>query len=118
MTQQDRAKAAGSTLDKVEKFLNEHLRQDDTARDEYPKDFNFIREALTIVVGTHPDLVVVPRKLTAENGYKYLMIGEFFEYIEQTDDEGSDTAVKVQVGWDTIKRIHDKIVAAQEGDDE
>jgi hypothetical protein len=60
----------------------------------------------------------LPRKLTAENGYKAHMIGEFHEYMEHVDENGNDTAIKVPISWDTIKRIHDGVVAAQESSGE
>ena len=49
---------------------------------------------------------VMPRELTAENGAKGLLIGEFYEEIEH--DEGT---FKVAVEWTTIKEIYKKIVA-------
>lgn len=71
-------------------------------------------------------LVSLPRSLTAENGAKDLLIGEFHEYTkiscpECDDDEdwvdGCQTCHgngwitrQVPVQWDTIKRIYDKIV--------
>lgn len=74
------------------------------------------------------DTVILPRKLTAENGAKALLMGEFHEtftfpnpdycgceeclecriyahiYMKETVD------VKVPVSWSTIKNIHDKVV--------
>ena len=75
------------------------------------------------------DQVVLPRKLTAENGAKYLLSGEFFETIEREchclDGDGSDEFChdcggdgyvneKVTISWTTIKAIHDKIVEGLE----
>ena len=74
------------------------------------------------------DQVVLPRKLTAENGAKNLIIGEFFEeFNSQCPDccgenegkvdidcktcEGSGEVVsKFYIPWTTIKAIYDKIV--------
>tara|TARA_R110000764_G_scaffold72464_2_gene148608 strand:+ start:5240 stop:5542 length:303 start_codon:yes stop_codon:yes gene_type:complete len=53
--------------------------------------------------------VIMPRELTAENGAKGLLIGEFYEEIEH--DEGT---YKVAVEWTTIKDIYKKIVAHYE----
>lgn len=70
--------------------------------------------------------VRLPSRLTAENGAKALLIGEFNEYTkilcpECSGDEdycdGCHTchgqgwiSRQVPVQWDTIKRIYDKIV--------
>lgn len=75
------------------------------------------------------DTVKLPRKLTAENGAKYLLRGEFFETREVSNPEycgcgkcsycydtenieeiGETIIEKIPIGWDTIKRIYDKIV--------
>jgi hypothetical protein len=53
---------------------------------------------------------VMPRRLTAENGAKGLLIGEFHETIVCHDDEGEPYEVKMPVEWDTIKSIYAKIV--------
>lgn len=71
-------------------------------------------------------LVSLPRSLTAENGAKALLIGEFHEIVTMScpecggDDEyleDCDTCFgqgyinkKVAVEWDTIKRIYAKVV--------
>ncbi len=70
--------------------------------------------------------VEMPEELTAENGAKALMIGEFEEEIpnptycdcgvslcpmcEITQDEMLSPTMKVQVSWDTIKKIYKKLV--------
>ncbi|WP_306393443.1 Lar family restriction alleviation protein [Telluria beijingensis] len=73
----------------------------------------------------HGDYVLMPRRLTAENGAKAAMIGEFHEeitvrcpdcdgadddhYCASCNDEGTaQQAVPVQ--WDTIKQIYAKAV--------
>lgn len=79
-----------------------------------------------------PDEVLLPRKLTAKNGAKALLMGEFFEerefecpecndYIPTDFDDlvshhcevcdGKGRVVeKTYVSWTTIKAIYDKIV--------
>lgn len=70
---------------------------------------------------------VMPRSLTAENGAKALLMGEFFEEIEVRNplycgcgdcdmcndfpDEYEFVTQKVPVSWDTIKSIYAKIVS-------
>lgn len=70
-------------------------------------------------------LVSLPRSLTAENGAKALLIGEFHEICTMScpecdgDEDYGPCRVcnshgyikkQVPVEWDTIKRIYDKIV--------
>lgn len=59
--------------------------------------------------------VVMPRSLTAENGAKALLSGEFFEEHEcsyyDADGELVEYTEKVPVRWGTIKRIYDKVVS-------
>ena len=59
--------------------------------------------------------VVMPRRLTAENGAKALLMGEFFEEREisyyNEDGESMETIIKVPISWSTIKDIYDKIVS-------
>ena len=59
--------------------------------------------------------VVMPRRLTAENGAKALLMGEFFEEREisyyNEDGEFMETIIKVPISWSTIKSIYDKIVS-------
>jgi len=67
------------------------------------------------------DYVRLPRKLTAENGAKSLLIGEFYRSISVSCDvcegDGCDMcnytghiAYSVEVSWSTIKEIYNKIV--------
>lgn len=72
------------------------------------------------------EIVMMPRELTAENGAKKLLIGEFCEHVElpcpecfdlgETDEdcptcEGSGTYMgHVDVSWTTIKEIYRKAV--------
>jgi hypothetical protein len=68
-----------------------------------------------------PDHIIMPRRLTAANGGKALMIGEFFETIQRScgyevcmpDDcpicNGTGViTVKVPISWTTIKEIYSK----------
>jgi excinuclease UvrABC ATPase subunit len=76
-------------------------------------------------------LIMMPKELTADNGAKSLLIGEFHETVimqcEDCEGEGlihyegdpetcedcngaGDYALKVTVGWDTIKNIYDMCV--------
>lgn len=65
------------------------------------------------------DSVLMPKELTAENGAKYIFLGEFFEVIEVNCPEcmdvpyedceicnGEQLTQKVYVSWDTIKQIY------------
>jgi len=77
------------------------------------------------------ELVLMPKSLTAENGAKGLLIGEFSETVimqcEECEGEGETTydeelevcecctgsgdyALKIPIGWDTIKVIYAKCV--------
>jgi hypothetical protein len=55
--------------------------------------------------------VLVPRELTAENGAKAFLIGEFSETFDYMDDEGDECVADIPVSWTTIKAIHKKMVA-------
>lgn len=64
------------------------------------------------------DTVLLPKNLTAENGAKGLLIGDFYEYVEVAADEdyreesGEETVrVQVPVSWSNIKLIYDKVVS-------
>lgn len=48
----------------------------------------------------------LPSELTYENGAKYLLVGEFSESIELTDEDGDTYQQPVPVRWSTIKRIY------------
>ena len=50
---------------------------------------------------------VMPRNLTAENGAKALLIGEF---VECFDPDESGNAYIVPISWDSIKDIYKRIV--------
>jgi hypothetical protein len=65
-------------------------------------------------------MVLVPRELTAEDGYKYALSAEFYEEIEiqnpdydeedEDSDEGEYLHGRVPIQWATIKEIHRAIV--------
>ncbi|MBL4891479.1 MAG: hypothetical protein JKX91_06590 [Rhizobiaceae bacterium] len=67
--------------------------------------------------------VAMPTELTAENGGKYLMMGEFFEVVElecsacDQDDEDCEVCsgngsytYRVPISWPAIKEIYAKAV--------
>jgi hypothetical protein len=56
--------------------------------------------------------VIMPKELTAENGAKSLMIGEFFETreIENPEDEYETRIEKIPISWTSIKGIYKKVV--------
>lgn len=83
-------------------FLPEHIEVIQTA----------LRQAEQIDGG---DYVLVPRELTAENGMKAALIGEFFEEVTRHDVESDEYwTEKIYVSWPTIKEIHSAMIAAQE----
>jgi hypothetical protein len=51
--------------------------------------------------------ILMPKELTAENGAKALLSGEFFEFIETTEE---DIRLPIPVSWSTIKDIYKKTV--------
>lgn len=53
----------------------------------------------------------LPRELTAENGAKAALIGEFHEDFGYLDDNGNERYIKVAVTWTTIKAIWKAAVA-------
>lgn len=70
--------------------------------------------------------VALPVKITAETGHKYALIGEFSESLTlpcpECDEDEPDEDCEICLGigeyeqpvpieWDTIKRIHDRIVS-------
>jgi len=76
------------------------------------------------LVETTNETVKMPRKLTAENGAKYHLIGEFFEVVElectacDDGDEGCEVCsgygtftYRVPITWPSIKRIYDMAVS-------
>ncbi len=57
------------------------------------------------------DSVILPKELTAENGAKGLLSGEFKEQIELYDNETDEYYMQdVTVSWTTIKDIYKLIV--------
>lgn len=56
------------------------------------------------------DYILLPSKLTAENDYKSLLIGEFNESYEGVDEDGNEYIDKIPIEWTTIKEIYNKIV--------
>lgn len=62
--------------------------------------------------------IKMPRRLTAENGAKRTMIGEFYQ-VETLLIGGDDVPdhVKIPIRWATIKEIYKRIVKAVEDGD-
>ena len=61
---------------------------------------------LIALVREHDGWVSVPKELTAENGAKFLLNGEFFAEYEVTDNDGDSYEEKVVISWATIKEIY------------
>jgi hypothetical protein len=55
---------------------------------------------------------LVPVELTAENGMKAALIGEFYVPFPERDEDGNEHIRKVNVPWTVIKQIHRAVVAA------
>ena len=55
---------------------------------------------------------VVPERLTAENGMKAALAGEFFERHRYDDEDGNEHYSSVPVTWFTIREIHKAILSA------
>lgn len=90
--------------------LKSDVFQRETINDE---DVRWIRKELTKItelVNNLPIGSVMPRSLTAENGGKALLNGEFNETYEAYDETEGDYNVDVPVQWTTIKDIYKKIV--------
>jgi hypothetical protein len=67
------------------------------------------------------EVVLMPKELTAENGAKALLIGEFHvetqvpnpdydEFLDDEDEEPQFFTAQIAVPWDTIKKIYAKAV--------
>lgn len=52
------------------------------------------------------DAVIMPTKLTAENGAKKALIGEFQVEYEYTNQEGYDELAEIDIPWTTLKDIY------------
>lgn len=52
------------------------------------------------------DYILMPRSLTAENGAKAALMGEFKIDVEIVYEDGSDETIVVDVPWTTIKAIY------------
>lgn len=58
------------------------------------------------------DWKLVPTKLTAENGMKAALMGEFHVPFPERDEDGNEHIRKVNVPWTVIKKIHEAVIAA------
>lgn len=72
---------------------------------------------LQLISSEEEDYVLLPVRLTAENGGKGILLGEFFETVQYHNPDpdeffpSDDTITqKVPVRWTTIKDIYTKIV--------
>ena len=94
-----------NTRDKAIELLKEHFTDRELML--YIKSSDLVYESIldTVQEALNIDLVM-PSRLTVEQGHKELLIGEFFEYIEIEEDEFT----KVPVTWSNIKDIYKKIV--------
>lgn len=54
--------------------------------------------------------VQMPRGLTAENGAKAALMGEFHINREVTDDEGNEVTERINIPWATIKEIYSEAI--------
>lgn len=73
-------------------------------------DAGYVLRGLAQTPAVPDGYVLVPRELTAENGAKSALIGEFSETFDYMDDEGDECQAEIPVSWITIKRIHRKMV--------
>lgn len=103
----------------------EHMDDEDLSEAEAKARLRLIKLCVDIAVDSSGEYVAIPKELTAENGAKALLIGEFQEEIEltcsacdyhgkQMDCEvcsGNVTYMQpVDVSWSTIKQIYAKAV--------
>jgi hypothetical protein len=93
-----------TTFTSLEKRLEANNMQDS---DSY-HEINNARIAIDILEGTNDPTVILPKRLTAENGAKALLIGEF---VECFDPDESGNPYIVPITWDSIKKIYKKIVS-------
>lgn len=56
-------------------------------------------------------LAITFKELTAQNGTKYEMMGEFTEPFETHDEDGDSIVINIPIEWDTIKKIHKKVIS-------
>jgi hypothetical protein len=62
---------------------------------------------------------LVPIELTAENGMKKALIGEFREEVTRHDPENDEYwQEKITISWTTIKEIHKAMIKAAMADEE
>lgn len=56
---------------------------------------------------TDNDKILMPKTLTAENGDKELLMGEFLIYREMWDNESDEFyTMEIPIDWTTIKQIY------------
>jgi hypothetical protein len=60
---------------------------------------------------TKTQFVLVPERLTAENGAKAALAGEFFELENYTlDEDGVEGSRRIQISWNSIKEIYNAAI--------
>lgn len=91
--------------------LADRLFKEGDYRAEMPAaDAESIHKAIAIISKLAFGWVLVPAELTAENGMKAALIGEFREDYTITDDHGDTHRESVLVSWHNIKAIHKRVV--------
>lgn len=99
-------------LDSIRDYENENrslICDDERDSLEFVDIFFESQDAFDFIdIMSAASLSKLPEKLTAENGAKDLLIGEFHETIEHGKN---DEVLKIPVSWDNIKSIYKKIVS-------
>jgi len=130
----DSAKASAGTASELVAFINSRLADLAEANALYGKDQRlgapdkiarndceilWLKDLRSIIVtvdhaqtpAVPNGYVLVPRELTAENGAKSALIGEFSETFDYMDDKDDECQAEIPVSWTTIKAIHKKMVS-------
>lgn len=74
-----------------------------------------MREAAELRTSPAPGTLPMPRELTAENGMKAALMGEFEIRVQQCGPNGREYTQTYPVDWNTIKKIYRKAVEVYEG---
>jgi len=59
---------------------------------------------------TSDDVVLMPKKITAENGMKYKLIGEYKVSLDRLDENGCEYTHEHVISWPDMKRLYDLFV--------
>lgn len=88
-------------------------RQPDGSMALNPYVFDFARALIASASQGIPEgWTLLPVELTAENGMKAALMGEFHVPLPDLDENGNEYIRKINVPWIVIKKIHRAIVAA------